>query len=68
MCSLLRVIYIKGEKAMPVFFILVILAACALCLLLSVLYRPLGGVAKQVWKEAKDAVSEEDKNKGVEIK
>lgn len=48
---------------MPVFIILVILAAGLLCLLLSSLYKPIGYVAKRVWKEAKDSVEEEDEHK-----
>lgn len=48
---------------MPVFIILIIFAACLLCLLLSALYRPIGHVAKRVWKDAKDSVVEEDEHK-----
>ena len=48
---------------MPVFFILIFIAACLLCILLSALYRPLGSLAKQLWKEAKDATTDENSNK-----
>ncbi len=45
---------------MPVFYILVFLAACLLWLFLSSIYKPLGKLGHRLWKDAKDAMNEED--------
>lgn len=47
---------------MPVFYILVFIAACLLWLLLSSMYKPLGKLGHRLWKDAKDAMTEEDEN------
>ena len=47
---------------MPVFYILVILAACLLWLLLSSVYKPLGKLGHRLWQDAKDAMNEDDEN------
>lgn len=47
---------------MPVFFILIFLAACLLWLFLSSVFKPLGWFGHRLWKEAKDAMTEEDNN------
>ena len=51
---------------MPVFYILIFLAACLLWLYLSYLYQPLGKLCRRLWKDAKDAITEEDENKNDE--
>ena len=48
---------------MPIFYMLVILAACVLWLLCAFVYNPLGGFVKILWHDAKDAM-----NKDIEIK
>jgi hypothetical protein len=48
---------------MPVFYILIILAAALLWFLLSFMFKPLGKLVHRLWKDAKDAIDEEDKNK-----
>lgn len=48
---------------MYVFYILIILAAALLWLLLSSMFKPLGKLGHRLWKDAKDAIEEEDKNK-----
>ena len=45
----------------PAFYILVLLAAFLLWLILSFMYKPLGKFAHRLWKDAKDAMNEEDK-------
>ena len=45
---------------MPVFYILVFIAACLLWLLLSSVYKPLGKLGYRLWKDAEDAMNEED--------
>ena len=47
---------------MPMFYMLVVLAACALWLLLSFAYNPLGGFVKQLWQDAKDAMNKDTKD------
>ena len=46
---------------MPVFYILVILAAAFLWLLLSGLYRPIGSIARRLLDDAADELTKEDK-------
>ena len=46
---------------MPVFYILIFLAAALLWLLLSFMFKPLGKLGHRLWKDAKDAIEEEDK-------
>lgn len=46
---------------MPIFYILIILAAALLWLLLSFMFKPLGKLGHRLWKDAKDAIEEEDK-------
>jgi hypothetical protein len=53
---------LKGEIKMPVFYILVFIAACLLWLLLSSVYKPLGKLGHRIWKDAQDAMNEEDEN------
>ena len=48
---------------MPVFYILIFLAAALLWFLLSFMFKPLGKLGHRLWKDAKDAIDEEDKNK-----
>ena len=48
---------------MPVFYILIILAAALLWFLLSFMFKPLGKIGHRLWKDAQDAIEEEDKNK-----
>lgn len=45
---------------MPVFYILVFIAAWLLWLLLSSVYKPLGKLGHRIWKDAQDAMNEED--------
>ena len=52
----------KGEIKMPVFYILVLIAAYLLWLLLSSVYKPLGKLGYRIWKEHKDAMNEDDEN------
>lgn len=47
---------------MPVFYILVFIAAYLLWLLLSSVYKPLGKLGHRIWKEHKDAMNEDDEN------
>lgn len=47
---------------MPVFYILIFLAAILLWFLLSFMFKPLGKLGHRLWKDAKDAMSEEDEN------
>lgn len=47
---------------MPAFYILVILAVILLWFLLSFIFKPLGKLGYRLWKDAKDAMTEEDKN------
>ena len=47
---------------MPVFYILVFLAACLLWLLASSVYKPLGKLWHRLWKDAVDAMNEDDEN------
>ena len=51
---------------MPVFYILVVLALGLLWLLLSSLYKPIGKLGHRLWKDAKDSMTEEDKNNDTE--
>jgi hypothetical protein len=53
---------LKGEIKMPVFYILVFIAACLLWLLLSSVYKPLGKLGHRIWKDAQDAMNDEDEN------
>lgn len=48
---------------MPVFVLIVFLAAGLLWLLLSFAFIPLGKLASRLWKDAKDAMEKEDKEK-----
>ena len=47
---------------MPVFYILVFIAAGLLWLLLSSAYKPLGKIGNRLWNDAKDAMNDEDEN------
>lgn len=53
---------------MPVFVLIVFLAAGLLWLLLSFVFVPLGKFASHLWKNAKDAMEKEDKGKTEETK
>ena len=45
---------------MITFYVLVFLAACLLWLLLSSMYKPLGKLGHRLWKDAKDAMTDEN--------
>lgn len=45
---------------MPVFIFLIFVLAAVLWVLLSFVFRPLGRFVGRVWKDAKDAMDEED--------
>jgi hypothetical protein len=47
---------------MPAFYILVILAAILLWFLLSFVFKPLGKLGHRIWKDAQDAMNEDDEN------
>ena len=47
---------------MPVFYILVILAAGLLWLLASSVYKPLGKLVHRILQDAVDAMNEDDEN------
>lgn len=47
---------------MPVFYILIFLAAGLLWLLLSSMYKPIGKLGNRIWNDAVDAMTEEDEN------
>ena len=51
-----------GGVEMPVFIFLVFVFAAVLWVLLSFAFRPLGRLVGRVWKDAKDAMDEEDPN------
>ena len=51
-----------GGVEMPVFIFLVFALAAVLWVLLSFAFRPLGRLVGRVWKDAKDAMDEEDPN------
>lgn len=46
----------------PVLIILILLGGALLWLLCSFLYRPLGKIAENLFKEAKEAMEEDSKN------
>lgn len=48
---------------MPVFYFLVILGVIALWFCLAFIFRPVGKLFTRVWKEAVNAMTEEDINK-----
>lgn len=52
----------KGEIKMPVFYILVILAAILLWFLLSFMFKPMGKLGHRIWQDAVDAMNEDDEN------
>lgn len=55
---------IKGEEQMnPVFFIGLFAGGALLWLLLSFLYKPIGGIANRLVDDAKRAMTEENKKK-----
>lgn len=45
---------------MPVFIFLVFVFAAVMWVLLSFAFKPLGRLISRIWKEAKDAMNEED--------
>ena len=45
---------------MPVFYILVFIGAYLLWLLLASVYKPLGKLGHRIWKDAVDAINEEE--------
>ncbi len=47
---------------MPIFVILVVISAGLLWLLLSFAFIPFGRFVSRLWKDARDAMSEEDKD------
>ena len=44
----------------PAFILIVLLAVVALWFLLSFAFKPLGKFFYRIWKDAKDAINEED--------
>ena len=54
---------LKGEIFMPVFYILVFLAAILLWFLLSFMFKPLGKLGHRLYQDAVDAMNEDDENK-----
>ena len=52
----------KGEIKMPVFYILVILAAILVWFLLAFMFKPMGKLGHRIWKDAVDAMNEDDEN------
>jgi uncharacterized RDD family membrane protein YckC len=53
---------LKGEIKMPVFYILVILAAILLWFLLAFMFKPMGKLGHRIWQDAVDAINEDDEN------
>ena len=51
---------IKGDLIMPVFWILVLLTAILLWFILSFMYKDIGASAYRLWKNAKDAIEEDE--------
>ena len=47
---------------MPVFYILVILAAILLWFLLAFMFKPVGKLGRRIVKDAVDAINEDDEN------
>ena len=48
---------------MPVFYILVFIVAILLWFLLSFMFKPMGKLGHRIWKDAVDAMNEDDENK-----
>lgn len=51
---------------MPAFILLLFLGGILVWLLMSSAFVPLGRVAKQIWKDAKNAMNEKDENEDEE--
>ena len=51
----------ERRKSVPVFYILVLLACIVLWFLLSYLYQPIGKLVHRIWKDAKDSMTEKEK-------
>ena len=51
---------LKGEIKMPVFYILVFIAAILLWFLLAFMFKPMGKLGHKVWQDAVDAINEEE--------
>ena len=47
---------------MPVFYILIFIAAGLLWLLLSSMYKPIGKIGNRLLNDAKDAINDEDED------
>ena len=45
---------------MPVFYILVFIAAILLWFLLAFMFKPMGKLGHRIWKDAVDAINEEE--------
>ena len=45
---------------MPVFYILVIIAAILLWFLLAFMFKPMGKLGHRIWQDAVDAINEEE--------
>lgn len=45
---------------MPVFYILVFIAAILLWFLLAFMFKPMGKIGHKVWQDAVDAINEEE--------
>lgn len=45
---------------MPVFYILVFIAAILLWLLLAFMFKPMGKLGYRMWQDAMDAINEEE--------
>jgi uncharacterized RDD family membrane protein YckC len=53
----------KGEIKMPVFYILVFIAAILLWFLLAFMFKQMGKLGHRIWQDAVDAINEDDENK-----
>ena len=50
----------KGAIKMPVFYILVFIAAILLWFLLAFMFKPMGKLGHRIWQDAVDAINEEE--------
>ncbi len=48
---------------MPAFYLLVFIGVVAVWFLLSFAYKPIGRLFYRIWKDSRDAMMEENKNK-----
>ena len=50
----------KGAIKMPVFYILIFIAAVLLWFLLAFMFKPMGKLGHRIWQDAVDAINEEE--------